>query len=160
MKKRTVSLALALLTAFSPALTRVPEGIRSAAAVSAAGDIQLTAVEVALPAYPIAGETPDPAGCEVTVGSLESVRWIDMAEKRELTTADPFRESMAHQEGLLPSRFHPLNLLRRSLPAWSRLSQKTPRFQQQLQSPPPIQQLQSSPPVQQPVPLLSPGIRS
>ena len=92
MKKRTVSLALALLTAFSPALTRVPEGIRSAAAVSAAGDIQLTAVEVALPAYPIAGETPDPAGCEVTVGSLESVRWIDMAEKRELTTADPFRE--------------------------------------------------------------------
>ena len=92
MKNRTVSLALALLTAFAPAAACVPEGIREASAVYAAEDIQLTAAEVALPAYPRAGETPDPAGCTVTAGRLESVRWIDMAEKRELTAADPFKE--------------------------------------------------------------------
>ena len=92
MKNRTVSLALALLTAFAPAAACVPEGIREASAVYAAEDIQLTAAEVALPAYPRAGETPDPAGCTVTAGQLESVRWIDMAEKRELTAADPFKE--------------------------------------------------------------------
>ena len=92
MKNRTVSLALALLTAFAPAAACVPEGIREASAVYAAEDIQLTAAEVALPAYPRAGETPDPAGCTVTAGRLESVRWIDMAEKRELTEADSFKE--------------------------------------------------------------------
>ena len=36
MKNRTVSLALALLTALMPALTVLPEGIRGAAAVCAA----------------------------------------------------------------------------------------------------------------------------
>ena len=92
MKNRTVSLALALLTALMPALTVLPEGIRGAAAVCAAEDIQLTAVEVELPAYPRAGETPDPDGCTVSAGSLEGVRWIDMAEKRELTASDPFKE--------------------------------------------------------------------
>ena len=42
MKNRTVSLALALLTALMPALTVLPEGIRGAAAVYAAEDIRLT----------------------------------------------------------------------------------------------------------------------
>lgn len=91
MKNRTVSLAMALLTALAPISASVPAWISGASAVYAAEDIQLTAAEVALPAYPRAGETPDPGGCTVTVGRLEGVRWIDMAEKRELTEADPFK---------------------------------------------------------------------
>ncbi len=92
MKKRIISAALAAMTALSPVLSGVPDAVRTAAVVSAAEDTALNAVEVSLPETPSAGRSPDPSGYSVNVGRLDSVRWIDMAEKRELTSSDAFQE--------------------------------------------------------------------
>ncbi len=92
MKKRIISAALAAMTALVPVLSGVPDALRTAAAAYAAEDAGLDAVEVSLPETPSAGRSPDPSDCAVNVGRLDSVRWIDMAEKRELTSSDVFQE--------------------------------------------------------------------
>ena len=95
MKKRTISLALALLTALSPAaqgLPRLMEPIRAAASVSAAENVVVNAVRIRMNSAPIAGNRPIDAGCSVSTGMISGIRWIDMTEKRVLNDADPFIE--------------------------------------------------------------------
>ena len=58
MKKRIISAALAAMTALSPVLSGVPDALRTAAAVSAAEDAGLDAVEVSLPETPSADARP------------------------------------------------------------------------------------------------------
>ena len=95
MKNRTISLALAVLTALSPAapgLSVLPETIRAASAVYAAENVVVNAVRIRMNSTPTAGSRPADAGISVSTGRISGIRWIDMTEKRELDGAEAFAE--------------------------------------------------------------------
>ena len=91
MRKRIFTFILAVLTALLPAAANAAVQ-HPVLLVSASEDIRLTTCEVVLPSIPAAGESPRPETYSVSPGEFETVRWIDMAEKREITSSDTFKE--------------------------------------------------------------------
>ena len=91
MRKRIFTLILAVLTALVPAAANASL-LPGSLFVSASDEIRLTRCEVVIPSVPAAGESPDPGSYSVSPGKFETVRWIDMAEKREITSEDTFKE--------------------------------------------------------------------
>ena len=87
MKKRFFSFILAAAFVLLPVLS----GVGTAVPAAAAEPVYLSRAEVIIPSVPKAGEHPTDE-VEVSPGFLEGVRWIDMQEKRELTSSDVFVE--------------------------------------------------------------------